>query len=186
MIGKRLSVAALIAAATGSAALLAASPANAAPTHHPQSPTHLHGVTQTNLVSDQPGKAQITDPNLINAWGMSRGPDSPIWVSNAGSGTSTLYSGAVNGSPVVAAPAGSPQIVKVPGAPVTGQTFNSASSGFVVPSTNAPANFIFATVGGTIAAWNPASGTQAATVATVPGAIYTGLTESPSPFDPLL
>jgi uncharacterized protein (TIGR03118 family) len=146
----------------------------------------LHGVTQTNLVSDQPGKAQITDPNLINAWGMSRGPDSPIWVSNAGSGTSTLYSGAVNGSPVVAAPAGSPLIVKVPGAPVTGQTFNSASSGFVVPGTNAPANFIFATVGGTIAAWNPASGTQAATVATVPGAIYTGLTESPSPFGPLL
>lgn len=186
MIGKRLSGAALIAAAAASAAVVAASPASAAPAHHSSGPGSSRGVTQTNLVSDQIGKAQITDPNLINAWGLSRGPNSPIWVSNAGTSTSTLYSGAVNGSPVVAAPAGSPLIVKVPGAPVTGQTFNSDSSGFQVPGTNAPANFIFATVGGTIAAWNPASGTQAATVASVPGAIYTGLTESPSPFGPLL
>jgi uncharacterized protein (TIGR03118 family) len=186
MIGKRLSGAALIVAAAASTAVVAASPAGAAPAHNPSNPAPSRGVTQTNLVSDQPGKAQITDPNLINAWGMSRSPGSPIWVSNAGTSTSTLYSGAVNGSPVVAAPAGSPLIVKVPGAPVTGQTFNRASSGFVVPGTNASANFIFATVGGTIAAWNPAAGTQAATVATVPGAIYTGLTESSSPFGPLL
>jgi uncharacterized protein (TIGR03118 family) len=186
MIRKRLSGAALIAAAAVCAAAVAASPAGAAPAHNPSSPAASRGVTQTNLVSDQPGKARITDPDLVNAWGMSRSPGSPIWVSNAGTSTSTLYSGAVNGSPVVAAPAGSPLIVKVPGAPVTGQTFNSASSGFVVPGTNASANFIFATVGGTIAAWNPAAGTQAATVATVPGAIYTGLTESSSPFGPLL
>jgi uncharacterized protein (TIGR03118 family) len=186
MIGKRLSGAALIAAAAASAAVVGASPASAAPAHHPGRPAPSDGVTQTNLVSDQPGKAEITDPNLVNAWGISRGPDSPVWVSNAGTGTSTLYSGAVKGSPVVAAPMGSPLIVKVPGGPPTGQTFNTASSGFLVPGTNAPANFIFATIGGTIAAWNPASGTQAATVATVPGAVYTGLTESPSPFGPLL
>jgi uncharacterized protein (TIGR03118 family) len=186
MIGKRLSGAALIAAGVASAAVVAASPASAAPAHHPNRPAPSHGVTQTNLVSDQPGRAQITDPNLINAWGISRSSNSPIWVSNAGTSTSTLYSGAVNGSPVVAAPAGSPLIVTVPGAPVTGQTFNSDPSGFQVPGTNASANFIFATVGGTIAAWNPGSGTHAATVATVPGASYTGLTESSSPFGPLL
>ena len=188
MIRNRLSGAALVAAAATSVALVAASPAAAAPARHPHHPrpTHSHGVIQTNLVSDQPGKAQTTDPNLINAWGLSRGPNTPLWVSNAGTGTSTLYSGAVNGSPVVAAPAGSPLIVKVPGGPVTGQTFNSASSGFTVPGTNAPANFIFATVGGTIAAWNPASGTQAAAVATVPGAVYTGLTEVATPFGSLL
>jgi uncharacterized protein (TIGR03118 family) len=188
MIGRRQSVVALVAAAAASAALVAASPVIAAPghdPHHPHNP-HSHGVTRTNLVSDQAGKAEITDPNLINAWGMSRGPDTPVWVSNAGTGTSTLYSGAVQGSPVVAAPAGSPLIVKVPGGPVTGQTFNSDSSGFVVPGTDAPANFLFATIGGTIAAWNPAAGTRAATVATVPGAIYTGLTESPTPSGPLL
>src|SRR3979411_2131047 len=87
----------------------------AAPAHNPSSPAASRGVTQTNLVSDQPGKARITDPDLVNAWGMSRSPGSPIWVSNAGTSTSTLYSGAVNGSPVAAAPAGSPLIVKVPG-----------------------------------------------------------------------
>lgn len=161
-------------------ALIAAGSASAEPSHH------RYGVSQTNLVSDQPGRAQITDPNLKNAWGMSRGANSPIWVSNADTGTSTLYSGAVNGSPVVAAPAGSPLIVKVPGGPVTGQTSNSATSGFVVPGTNESAAFMFATVGGNIAAWNGAAGTQAATVATVPGAVYTGLTEAQSRFGPLL
>jgi hypothetical protein len=30
------------------------------------------GYTHTNLVSDQPGVAQKTDPNVVNAWGMSR------------------------------------------------------------------------------------------------------------------
>src|SRR4051812_15333538 len=28
------------------------------------------GYTRTNLVSDVPGAAQLTDPNLVNAWGM--------------------------------------------------------------------------------------------------------------------
>lgn len=181
MIGKHLSVTALIAVATASAALVTAGPASAAKTHDAHNTRHRHGVTQTNLVSDQPGKAQITDVNLKNAWGMSRGPATPVWVSNTDTGTSTLYSGAVKGSPVVAAPAGSPLVVTVPGGLPTGQTFNSATSGFAVPGTNAPANFIFATLRGVIAAWNPAAGTQAATAATVPGAIYTGLTQAPSP-----
>ena len=43
------------------------------------------GYTHTNLVSDQPGVAQKTDPNVVNAWGMSRArtrsATSPVWVS---------------------------------------------------------------------------------------------------------
>jgi uncharacterized protein (TIGR03118 family) len=186
MIVKRLPAVALTAAAVTSAALVATGPAAAAPYRHSHDPAPVHGVTQTNLVADQPGKAKITDPNLVNPWGMSRGADTPVWVSDTGKGVATLYSGAVNGSPVVAQPAGKQLIVKVPGGPVTGQTFNTASSGFVVPGTKASANFIFATVGGTIAAWNGAAGTQAVTVATTPGASYTGLTEVSSRFGPLL
>ncbi|HEY0473492.1 MAG TPA: TIGR03118 family protein [Kribbella sp.] len=186
MIAKRLSGVVLAVAAVTSAALVATGPAAAAPYKHPHDPASVDGVTQTNLVSDQPGKAKITDPNLVNPWGMSRGADTPVWVSNTNTGTSTLYSGAVEGRPVVAAPVGKPLVVKVPGGPVTGQTFNSASSGFVVPGTNAPANFFFATIGGTIAAWNGAAGAQAVTVATTPGALYTGLTEVSSRFGPLL
>ncbi|TCC50397.1 TIGR03118 family protein [Kribbella pittospori] len=185
MIAKRLP--ALAAAAVTSATLVAAGTAVAAPARHPYEPAQQrHGVTQTNLVSDVPGMAQITDPNLANAWGMSHGPDTPVWVSDTDTGVSTLYTGAVNGSPVATAPAGKQLVVKIPGGLVTGQTFNSASSGFVVPGTNAPANFVFATIGGTIAAWNGAAGTQAVTVATTPGAIYTGLTEVQSKFGPLL
>ena len=72
------------------------------------------GYTQTNLVSDQPGVAQKTDPNLVNAWGMSRGANTPIWVSDNGADVSTLYNADVNGSPVnivglvVSIPGGAP------------------------------------------------------------------------------
>ncbi len=51
---------------------------------------------QTNLVSNIPGLATITDPLLVNPWGLSRSPTSPFWVSNQGTNTSTLY--AVTGS----------------------------------------------------------------------------------------
>jgi hypothetical protein len=37
--------------------------------------------TQTNLVSDVPGMAKTTDPNLVNPWGMALGLNSGIWVS---------------------------------------------------------------------------------------------------------
>src|SRR4051794_35193475 len=48
---------------------------------------------QTNLVSDQPGVALNVDPNLVNPWGLSASPTSPIWVANNVTGTSTLYRG---------------------------------------------------------------------------------------------
>ena len=32
---------------------------------------------QTNLVADTPGVAPVTDPNLVNPWGMSRSSGSP-------------------------------------------------------------------------------------------------------------
>ena len=50
-------------------------------------------VLQTNLVSDLPGVAAVTDPNLVNAWGLSRSSGSPWWVSDNGTGLSTLYDG---------------------------------------------------------------------------------------------
>ena len=37
---------------------------------------------QTNLVSNIPGLAAITDPRLVNPWGLSRSPTSPFWTSN--------------------------------------------------------------------------------------------------------
>ena len=42
------------------------------------------GFSQTNLVSDMPGLATITDPNLKNPWGVSFANGSPIWISDQG------------------------------------------------------------------------------------------------------
>jgi hypothetical protein len=56
---------------------------------------------QTNLVSDVPGRAQVTDSNLVNSWGLVRGPGTPWWVADNGTGVSTLYDGAGNIVPLV-------------------------------------------------------------------------------------
>lgn len=48
---------------------------------------------EVDLVSDQPGKAAITDPLLVNSWGLALGPTTPLSrlgnrpVSAAGSGS---------------------------------------------------------------------------------------------------
>src|SRR5205823_9969239 len=48
---------------------------------------------RTDLVSNQPGVAPTTDTNLVNAWGIARSATSPWWVSDNGTGVSTLYNG---------------------------------------------------------------------------------------------
>lgn len=122
--------------------------------------------TQTNLVSNVPGLASSTDPNLVNPWGVSFSPTSPFWVSDQGKGVATLYDGGGNINPLVVA---IPGTSTGPSGP-TGQVFNSGT-GFQVSGT--PARFIFDTLNGTIAGWN--SGGTAVTMATTPGAVYTGL-----------
>jgi uncharacterized protein (TIGR03118 family) len=138
---------------------------------------------QHNLVSDQPGKAKIVDPNLVNAWGMSRGPNTPIWVSDNGADVSTLYHGAIPGTPVSAVPL----VVKIPGGSPTGQVFNDTTS-FLVPGTGQPALFMFAGENGDLSAWNQhvSSITRAVAVGHTPGAVYKGLALVHSPFGPLL
>ena len=118
---------------------------------------------QTNLTSSIPGRAANTDPQLTNPWGISFGPTSPIWVSDNGSGVSTLYNGLGVKQGLV---------VTIPGGVPTGQVFNNAGA-FVVGGGNA--SFIFATENGTIAAWRGALGTNASTVFTSNGGSYKGL-----------
>ena len=65
------------------------------------------------LVSDQPGVAPNTDPNLVNAWGLTSSPTSPWWVSDNGTDKSTLYRGS-DGMPF---PLGNPLVVNVHNAP---------------------------------------------------------------------
>jgi uncharacterized protein (TIGR03118 family) len=108
--------------------------------------TH-HGFRQINLVSDIPGRAQLTDTNLVNPWGLAAGPTTPLWVADNGTGVATLYAGSVQGSPVAQVPL----TVSVPGGAPTGQVFNP-TTGFklTVGDTRLPAKFIFDSEAGTI------------------------------------
>ena len=128
---------------------------------------------QTNLVSDVPGLAQLTDANLKNPWGMAFSATSPFWMSNQGTNTSTLYR-VTNG--VVSKVALTVTIPTTGGGPQgpTGQVSNSSGAGtFLVGGT--PASFIFSNLNGTISAWNGAAGTTAVVMATTLGRVYTGL-----------
>jgi uncharacterized protein (TIGR03118 family) len=124
------------------------------------------GFTQTNLVSDIPGKAANTDPNLKNPWGVAFSATSPFWTSDQATGVATLYNAAgVPQALVVTIPGGAP-----PSGP-TGMVFSGIAGQFPVNGT--AATFIFNNLNGTIAGWN--GGTTATVEATTPGAIYTGL-----------
>jgi hypothetical protein len=117
------------------------------------------GYRQINLVSDQPGVALLQDTNLVNAWGVSFSSSSPFWVSDNGTGKSTLYSVTNDAS-------GSPQVTKLglevsiagEGNP-TGQVFNDTTNfhGDV---------FIFVSEDGTISGWRGGLGTSAEVLAT--------------------
>ena len=113
------------------------------------------GYLQSNLVSDTAGQATLTDPNLINPWGIVASRTSPFWISDNHSGVSTLYTGGGNIIPLVVTippPTGG----SGPAAP-TGIVFNN-SSDFMVSNgvQSGPALFMFATEDGTISGWSPA------------------------------
>src|ERR1700722_20969368 len=81
-----------------------------AQTATPQTPANI--FVQHNLVSSVPGLADVTDPNLIDPWGMSFSATSPFWISNHGKGNTTVYSDASStgitvASTVVTIPSGS-------------------------------------------------------------------------------
>ncbi len=134
---------------------------------------------QAALAAEGFGPALHVDPNLVNPWGISRGPASPFWVSNQGKATSTLYNGV--GTPF---PVGSPLVVSIPHsasgpAGPTGQVFNSKTGSFALP-TGGDGVFFFANLDGSISGWNGAQGTSAfqvvpSSTATRP-ALYTGIT----------
>src|SRR5215471_5092102 len=100
---------------------------------------------QTNLVSDLAGLATVTDPNLVNPWGVSFRPGSPFWVSDQGTNSTTLYSVTdstdVN-NPVPVFTVNIPTTASGPQGP-TGQVSNTNTSSFILDD-GASARFIFA------------------------------------------
>ncbi len=124
------------------------------------------------LVSDEAGKAPVTDPNLVNAWGLAQAPGAPVWVSDNGTNLSTVYSrttGQINAI-VVNIPLGFP----------TGIVFAPSSLGFNVTENGhtGPATFLFDTESGAIEGWANGVDAKNAIVAvdnSGSGAVYKGL-----------
>ncbi|TMH67514.1 MAG: TIGR03118 family protein [Betaproteobacteria bacterium] len=136
------------------------------------------------LVSDGFVPNTPVDPHLVNGWGVALSATSPMWVSDNGTGLSTIYT--VNSSGV-GVPGG--LVVTIPPAPgntqgkPTGIVFNTtsvtATPDFLIPPSGALSRFIFATEDGLIAAWS--GGTTAVQVyppnggTPVVGTVYKGL-----------
>jgi uncharacterized protein (TIGR03118 family) len=174
---------ALLAVAAGGLAAAAPTAAFASSGNHP-GPQRDLTLNQVNLASDLPGMAPMMDSDLKNPWGISLSATSPLWISNQGTDSSTLYS---------LAP-GSTAATKISAVRVTladsfagpsGQVANSGT-GFVLSNgtTSAPAAFIFATLDGHIEAWSPVVDPHLGNTedkVTVPGAAYTGLAEATAP-----
>ena len=173
-----LSVATIVAAGSLAAGALGAAPAGAT--------THVSAYRQINLVSDQAGKAALTDPDLVNAWGLAASPGtnaspgSPLWVADNGSDKATLY--AAGSSPTSVSKV--PLTVDVTGAAPTGQVFNSDPNAFTVTDSQGNSGsslFLFDTENGTIDGWSPnVGGPSPSTVTEVArdngaNAVYKGL-----------
>jgi uncharacterized protein (TIGR03118 family) len=126
-----------------------------------------------NLVSNQPGVADNTDPNLKNAWGIVFGTTNPVWVADNATGVSTVYNG--DGTPFLAGNPPQPLVVTIPGGAPTGIAFNPSASDFLISGPGTAARFLWATENGSIAAWNGGPAAVIMPTATSPNAVYKGL-----------
>src|SRR5262249_10206463 len=116
----------------------------------------------TNLRSDIAGVAQHTDSNLVNPWGMTVSNNSStgiIWISDNGTGVSTLYRQDGTAVPSEA----NPLVVTIPtaarnkdGGNPTGIVSNTTGVFKVTKNGNSlSARFIFVSEDGSISGWNP-------------------------------
>lgn len=140
---------------------------------------------QLNLISDIAGVARITDPNLVNPWGMAASPTSPLWIADNGADVSTLYTGGVRGS----IPQIVPLVVSIPGGAPTGIVFNPTTAFPVsMGGTTGPSTFIFDSEAGVISAWMKTTPLepQAQQIIATPDAVYKGLAIAHSSLGPLI
>ena len=123
-------------------------------------------------LSDGATPAPNLDPNLVNPWGLAASASGPFWISNEGTGTSSVVDAeGVSVLPDVAVPAdrtGHP----------TGIVFNGGG-GFEVEEGGVSGSslFLFVTLEGRVIGWNPDVSLANAVVAADlrgTGAAYTG------------
>ena len=134
---------------------------------------HRNAYTITVLDSDGATAAPNNDPNLVNGWGIAHSPTQFWWVSDNGTGHSSLYdsTGALDSL-----------VVDVPGSP-TGVVFYGGDNFLVSDSGDSgPSRFLFANENGTVSGWNlnvplpsPSTASHVVIDSTAAGAIYKGI-----------
>jgi uncharacterized protein (TIGR03118 family) len=135
--------------------------------------TDVQGFAVSPLLSDQPGVAPNTDPNLINAWGLAMDSQS-FWIANNATGIVSVVS--ADGTPSKFPP---PATALDIGPGITGIVANTTNA-FLIGETNnaAPAQMLVASETGQIFAINPNVASTPALVVdqSAAGASYKGLT----------
>jgi uncharacterized protein (TIGR03118 family) len=145
--------------------------------------TAAHAQYQrTDLVSNQAGVAPLQDTELVNGWGLVSLATSPFWVSDNGTGLSTLYTAAgtqvnlhVTVPPAPSSPAGS---LGMPTGAIGNISPNPTDFTVSGGGKSGQALFIFSTFDGTISAWSPTVATDHSTITadrSGVGAMYSGL-----------
>jgi len=160
-VSRRLALATAAVVALGACTLALARPANS--------------YAVRVLVSDGNIAAEHVDPDLVNAWGIAFNPVGFSWVSDNGTGKSTLYDGnGVKQSLVVEIPASDGVSTGTP----TGIMFSGSATDFKVTENgfSAPARFIFSSEDGVISGWAPSvDQTHAIAAVNRPDSLYKGL-----------
>lgn len=131
-------------------------------------PSSAQTYGEVRLVSDTAaGLGTTIDPNLVNPWGLAAAPGNPWWVSDNGTGLSTLYDNLGNVIPLV---------VTIPPSASAPAGSTGTPTGIVANTTTdfAAAPFLFDSEDGTITSW---SGAPSATIVVDKGsaAVYKGL-----------
>src|SRR3954469_9670545 len=143
------------------------------------------GRRRRRLPSGEPGLRPAPGcaadrPAVGERVGLSRGPNTPVWVSDNGADVTTLYNGAA-GTPE--SPVAKVLTVGIPCGAPTGQVFNDTTA-FLMPGTSTPARIIFFGEDGDLSDW--AGGPTATLVGHTDGAVYKGLALAHSPSGPML
>jgi len=133
-------------------------------------PVSAQRVAVTNLTSDITNAASVMDPDLVNPWGLSISPGGPWWVSDNGTGLSTLYnSSGQNQGLIVTIPSGTGSGTGTP----SGTVYNG-TTGFKI--NGQVAAFLFCTEDGTISGWYGGTSAFIAVNNNGSGAVYKGMT----------
>ncbi|HET6249316.1 MAG TPA: TIGR03118 family protein [Tepidisphaeraceae bacterium] len=126
----------------------------------------------TPLTSDGAAAAHV-DANLVNPWGVAFAPGGEFWISDNGTGKSTLYDGTGAALPLVVTIPGVGGSTSAP----TGQVANTAGFNVTENGVTGSSAFIFDSEDGIISGWSPAVDQNNAIVAVDNSAtaVYKGL-----------